>query len=68
MKSIGPGTIDLLVRFSADSSLIGPTKLKKGFPILFFIAPRLQWDISRTTDPTEMVHLSMSAEMNKEYE
>ena len=31
------------------------------------IAPRLQEDISRTTDPTEMVHPSMSAEINKEY-
>ena len=35
-------------------------------PILFFIAPRLQEDISGTTHPTEMVHLSMSSEINKE--
>ncbi len=39
MCYIRPGTIDLLVRFSADSNLIGPTKLKKGFPILFFSCP-----------------------------
>ncbi len=37
-------------------------------PFYFFIASRLKEDSSWTTDPKEMVHLSMSAEINKEYD
>ncbi len=34
--------------------------------LFYFLLPRLQEDISGTNDPIERVHLSMSAEMNKE--
>ncbi len=48
----------------ADSGLLGPTILKNFFTIFFFSYPPIS---TITTGPTEMVHLSMSAELNKEY-
>ncbi len=51
------GTNDSLVCFSADSTLIGPTKEKISLWPFIFIASRL-CHISETIGPTKIVHLS----------
>ncbi len=62
------GTIDLLVRFSADNKLLGPTKLKKTTcVILFFVATRLR-HISGSIGPTKIVNLSKFTGFNEENE
>ena len=53
--------------FSAESSKMDPTKIKKHLHHFIFLLPPDSAHISRTTGPTEMVHLSISAELNKEY-
>ena len=40
-STVRPQTIDLSVRFSADSSKIGPTKLRNSTILLFFTLPTL---------------------------
>ncbi len=44
-----------------------PTQIKKTPPPFYFLLPPDSAHISRTTGPTEMVHLSIFAEFYKEY-
>ena len=55
-----------MVRFSADSGKMGPTQLKKTPQTFYFLYPPDSLHISGTTGPTEMVHLSIFAEFDKE--
>ncbi len=59
--------LDSMVRFSADGSKMGPTKIKKTPHPFNFLCPPDSVDISGTIGPTEMVHLSIFAGFNKEY-
>ncbi len=52
--------------FSADSSKMDPTKIKNHLHHSIFLLPPDSAHISRTTGPTEMVHLSTLAGLNKE--
>ncbi len=61
---IRPRTFDLLVRFSADSSKMDPTKIKNHHYHFIFLLPPDSGHISGTTGPTEMVLLSKFVEYN----
>ncbi len=53
--------------FPSDSSKMDPTQIKKHLHHFIFLLPPDSAHISRTTGPTEMVHLSMFAGLNREY-
>ena len=53
--------------FPADSSKMDPTKIEKSLHHFIFLLPPDSSHISRTTGPSEMVHLSIFIELNKEY-
>ncbi len=61
MKELRPGTINSLVRFSADSKFKGPPKEKNHCFHFIFLLPPDSWHIFGPTRPTEVVHLSKSA-------
>ncbi len=67
MRSVRPQLLDSMVRFSADSSKIGPTKIKKHHTHFIFLCPPDSVHISETIGPTGMVHISIFAGFNKEY-
>ncbi len=64
---IKPRTFDLLVRISADSSKMDPTKIKNHHYHFIFLLPPESRHIPGTIGPIEMVHLSIFVEFNKEY-
>ena len=53
--------------FYADSSKMDPTKIEKYLYHFISLLPPDSSHISRTTGPTEMVHLSIFAKLNKEH-
>ncbi len=67
LNLLRPRTFDLLLRISADSSKMDPTKIKTTVIILFFLLPPDPRHISGTIGPTETVHLLIFVEFNKEY-